>query len=82
MSGIGLVYFVDPPGLNSKSRNLRVVDLFSGSAAVGAALSNVLLLLCAAGARARGKIVLGLERELHLATIQGYRNGRTRFAGG
>ncbi len=34
MSGIGLVYFVDPPGLNSKSRNLPVVDPFLGSAAV------------------------------------------------
>ena len=41
MSGIGFVYFVDPPGLNSKSINLPVVDPFSGSAAVGAALSNL-----------------------------------------
>ena len=36
----------------------------------------------AAGARARGRIVLGLERERHLAIIQGDRNSRTRFAGG
>ena len=34
-----------------------------------------------AGARARARIVLGLERERHIAIIQWYSNGTIRFVG-